>query len=142
MKDSNSESSRVPARQSPDAQPTPINSESYARAGVVLGSIGDHWTQRQKHKLLLVEVKIFGRKVVALVDSGATHNFLGADLCRKHGLRFTTRSNMVTLANGTITEATGELRSARVSIGQHAEREDFIVMDMKDEEFDCILGKP
>lgn len=104
--------------------------------------MGDRWVQRQKHKLLLVNVKIFGRKVVALVDSGATHSFVSADFCQKHGLRFAKRSRVVVLADGTNTDASGVLQSARVSIGQHAEKEDFIVMDMKDEEFQCILGKP
>jgi len=125
------------------ASPQPTSCDDVVPyAGCVLGSVGDRWVQRQKHQLLLVEVKIFGRKVIALVDSGATHNFVAAEFCRKHGLRYAMKTKTVVLADGTKTQAKGVMQSARVSVGEHAEKEDFIVMDMSGEEFQCILGKP
>ena len=138
---SNRESSHVSAIP-PIPQPAASHDTPTPQVGSILGSIGDHWSSRQKHKLLLVEVKIFGRKVVALVDSGATHNFIASEFCYKHGMRYVKKTRTVVLADGSNSEAVGALQSARVTIGQHAVKEDFIVMDMKGEEFQCILGKP
>ena len=138
---SNCESSHVSAIP-PIPQPAASHDTPTPQVGSILGSIGDHWSSRQKHKLLLVEVKIFGRKVVALVDSGATHNFIASEFCYKHGMRYVKKTRTVVLADGSNSEAVGALQSARVTIGQHAVKEDFIVMDMKGEEFQCILGKP
>jgi RNase H-like domain found in reverse transcriptase/Reverse transcriptase (RNA-dependent DNA polymerase)/Integrase zinc binding domain/Aspartyl protease/Chromo (CHRromatin Organisation MOdifier) domain len=116
-----------------------------AYAGSIYGLKGDRREARLKHKLLLVEIRILGRRCLALIDSGATHNILSADFVKRHKLAVDAESTMkrVKLANGTVVSAQGELRTTRYRIGRSfTDLEDFIVMDTKDEEFDAILGKP
>lgn len=115
-----------------------------ATAGSICGVLGDRHAERLRHKLLLVEVRILGRKCVALVDSGATHNIVSADFVSKHKL--TTAEGdvkQVRLADGTSVKTAGHLRGARYRIGAgFADMDDFVILSTKDEEFDVILGKP
>ena len=56
-----------------------------AFAGNVYGTKGYHSATRVEHKLILVQARIANKSVIALIDSGATHNFVSSAFCEKHG---------------------------------------------------------
>ena len=91
--------------------------------------------------LLLVEATCHGKKVLILIDCGATRDF--ASRRAVHRLGFTPQSLgellRVKLANGTIS-TTAHCISAPFSIGSWSETRTFTVTDL--EGVDFILGKP
>ncbi len=114
-----------------------------AHAGNVYGMHDVNANTRVKNQLILVSVRIFGRNVVALIDSGATHNFISAEFCKRAKLELENSSvREIQLANGATQKSGGKLHNARVVVGKHGIQDDFIAMSMKGEEFEMILGKP
>lgn len=119
--------------------------EADGYAGSVYGIQGDRREARLRHKLLLVKIRILGRTCSALVDSGATHNIVSTDFVETHKLDASSTGpvKQVRLADGSTTATAGALRGARYRMGDtFTDVDDFIVMNMNDEEFDVILGKP
>jgi len=115
-----------------------------AFAGNVYGTKGYHSATRVEHKLILVQARIANKSVIALLDSGATHNFVSSAFCERHGLELKTSSSVshVQLANGKSQKSMGRLRDVRISVGQSKVMQDLVAMPMRDEEFEVILGKP
>jgi Aspartyl protease len=91
-----------------------------AYAGSIYGLKGDRREARLKHKLLLVNIRILGRRCLALIDSGATHNVLSADFVKRHKLAANVESAVkrVKLANGTVVSTQGELCTTPYRIGK------------------------
>ena len=113
-----------------------------AHAGIICGSSGDHVQLRLQHQLMLLPIRLLGRDVVALVDSGATHNAVDEAFVSKHNLKLGLGPiRKIKLANGVYTKSKGELQSARFTAGGAAMRSNFVAMPMAGEEFQVILGK-
>ena len=126
-----------PGNGGPDQPP------SEAFAGAVYGTNGHHLNTRIKNELILVSVRIKGRSVIALVDSGATHNFIGSGLCERSKFKLIDGNVAnIELANGARQKSAGVLKNASIIVGASNVVQDFVAMPMRGEEFEVILGKP
>lgn len=119
-----------------DNETNPPNAEDgdpgislYAMAGVRLpGS-----------ETMQLHITINGKRLVALLDSGSTHNFINADVATDpnmllspcHGLR-------VCIANGDHLECSGVARNVMFLVGNEAFFSDFFVIPL--DTFDAVLG--
>jgi hypothetical protein len=113
----------------PNAEDGDSGISLYAMAGVRLpGS-----------ETMQLHITINGKRLVALLDSGSTHNFINADvaidpnmlLSPCHGLR-------VCVANGDHLECSGVARNVMFLVGNEAFSSDFFVIPL--DTFDSVLG--
>lgn len=83
-------------------------------------------------------------RAVCLVDSGASGNFVSLEFCRRRGipLRTTRRHRTITLADGSKQTSRLLVEKAQLQLGNHMEQHDFTVMNLKNHDFDVILGMP
>jgi len=132
---------KTPPRPEPDQG---SDQPEVAFAGSVYGTKGYHTATRVEHKLILMQARIANKSVIALIDSGATHNFVSSAFCERHGLVLgaSSRVSHIRLANGKSQKSMGMLHDVRVHVGQSKVTQDLVAMPMRDEEFEVILGKP
>ena len=83
-----------------------------------------------------------GHRVVCLVDSGASDNFVSLKFCRRVGvpLRTARRVRRITLADGSSQTSHLYVERAQLRLGSHEEQHDFTVMNLEKHDFDVILG--
>jgi hypothetical protein len=86
-----------------------------------------------------VDLVINGRTMQALVDSGASHNFLKTEVVKELGLRVSPCGAVVKEVNSKEKETTGVSSSVHIRLDKWEGRANFIVMPMDD--FEVILGK-
>jgi hypothetical protein len=99
-------------------------------------------------KLITIELNVEGisKSFRALVDTGASNNFVRAQTLLEHSLAptpsgLTTPSLIVRLANGTIVKVPKRTISLNLSFTGFKGKDKFIILDL-DERFDLILGMP
>jgi hypothetical protein len=87
-----------------------------------------------------LQVDINGHRLMALVDSGSTHNFVNNDLAQQIGLPLETARNglRVTVANGDRLTSSGVCRALGLSIGAAVFTVDCYALPLGG--FDVILG--
>jgi len=90
------------------------------------------------HTLLKIKVRIYGREFLALVDSGATHNFLSRQLAERLRLPVKAGNQAACFANGESSELAGEC-SVLVTSAVFKEVVHFAVITLN---HPVILGKP
>ena len=90
-------------------------------------------------ELCFVEVILNGRLVQALVDTGASHNFVRTGLATEVGLRVQPCEASVKAVNSKATAATGVASNVRMRIGQWEGHSNLTVVPLDD--FDLILGQ-
>ena len=88
--------------------------------------------------LRLVNMEIKGHTVKALVDTGATHNFITPDEARRLGLRITTQEGSIKAAAGDPKPIEGAAWGVKVKIGTWTGKLHFSVVPLDD--YDIILG--
>lgn len=77
-------------------------------------------------------------KAVALLDCGATGNFVSESFVRQNGLKPQECPLQVCLADGRTSDSVGIVRNLRVRIGTYVELMDLIVTPLQG--YDLILG--
>nr|GEW24303.1 putative retrotransposon Gag domain, aspartic peptidase domain protein [Tanacetum cinerariifolium] len=88
--------------------------------------------------LQYVEATINGVKVRALVDSGATHNFVAVDEAERLGINATKGSGTIKAVNSPAKQIHGVAKDVRVKIGEWEGTIDLSVVPMDD--FKVVLG--
>ncbi|GJW79944.1 putative nucleotidyltransferase, ribonuclease H [Tanacetum coccineum] len=88
--------------------------------------------------LQYVEATINGVKVRALVDSGATHNFVADDEAKRLGINATKRSGTIKAVNSPAKAIHGVAKDIRAKIGEWEGTIDLSVVPMDD--FKVVLG--
>jgi hypothetical protein len=84
-------------------------------------------------------VRVGERELVALLDSGSTHNFVNEELAAQLGSHFSAgRRLCVTVANGDHVTCGGLLPQAAITIGHEAFVVDLYAIPLG--EFDVVLG--
>lgn len=91
-----------------------------------------------RNRLGFVDLVIHGKTIQALVDTGATHNFMTTRLAKEAGLTMTP-SNMEVKAVNSRAKVAGVVYDVPVQIKNWDGQLDFTVMEMSD--FDMILGQ-
>ena len=86
-------------------------------------------TQRSQEDgiLLIVPAQLYGHKVRALVDSGATRCYMSPDLQLAAGINCTASNTLLELADGTQILSAGRAPAVLFSIGINSFRMDFTV---------------
>jgi len=86
-------------------------------------------TQRSQEDgiLLIVPAQLYGHKVHALVDSGATRCYMSPDIQLAAGINCTASNTFLELADGTQILSAGKAPAVLFSVGIHSFRMDFTV---------------
>ena len=91
------------------------------------------------HKgLMYVELLSSGQKIVALVDSGATHNFISTRETTRLGLKLAKDDNKLKAVNSQAQETHGLVKNVAIQMGDWKGTIDFLSVPLDD--FDFILG--
>ena len=104
--------------------------------GMVLGAMRG---RLDTSALSFVEVLVNGRKVRALVDTGASHNFMKLEVVDAIGLKKTSSRIKVKAVNSQAKAAAGIASEVTVHIGRWTGKVDFTVIPLDD--FEMILGQ-
>ncbi|XP_059068313.1 uncharacterized protein LOC131858861 [Cryptomeria japonica] len=81
-----------------------------------------------------------GQRVIALVDSGASHDFISKNLVTKRKLKTKDFNGFkVAFANGNIDPCTKIVPQLEITIGEHTIQRDFYVVNLQ---YDVIFGMP
>lgn len=85
-----------------------------------------------------------GKRAINLIDCGASGNFVNLEFVRRHGIPMATRHRRrtITLADGSQQSSRLFVKDAQLQLGAHRERMDFTVMNLKNHDFDVVLGMP
>ncbi|XP_024963751.1 uncharacterized protein LOC112504018 [Cynara cardunculus var. scolymus] len=90
-------------------------------------------------KTMKLEGKIEGQKVVVLIDSGATHNFISYDLVKRLNLKIeATGEYTITLGSGNVEKGSGICKGIMLSLPKVEIREDFLPLGLGNS--NVILG--
>ena len=92
--------------------------------------------------LLVFLGRMCNDRVVVLIDSGASRNFLSHVFAQKQNLSIdTTNRDTIRLANGHKVQGHGTAKSLKIHIGSYTTRTNFSVTQLT-QGYDVILGKP
>jgi hypothetical protein len=97
----------------------------------------------RSHPLLVLPCTLAGQPARALVDSGATNNFLDAHFARKANIKqepYTGKGQLVRLGNGSTCLAPSSARNIPLDIKRNSIQLDFEIMSLG--RYDAILGMP
>lgn len=86
--------------------------------------------------LMFVQIVVSGRKVLTLIDIGATHNFISKGMIKELGLKTEINISMIKAVNSQVRQVESISRNIRVCLGEYESRMDF-VFEMDD--FDLIV---
>ena len=79
--------------------------------------------------------------MVALVDTGASHNFIDQSLVTRLNLETEEfKGFTVTLVDGSMTPSKKKISQLNITLGKHPVEDNFYMVDMKDT--DIILARP
>jgi hypothetical protein len=85
---------------------------------------------------LRIRVIIQGQRAIALIDGGATHNFIDASLVSRQALQ--TKEFDVAVADGHTVECLDRIPNLEMKLGNYTVRDTFYVVDLSD--IDVVLG--
>ncbi|KAK2980239.1 hypothetical protein RJ640_026535 [Escallonia rubra] len=88
--------------------------------------------------LMYVDIKVNGKAIRAMVDTGATHNYISSTEVEKLGLTLEKGCGRVKAINSAAQPVAGIARSVLIKIGPYEGRTNFSVVTMDD--FKLILG--
>ncbi|KAH9288810.1 hypothetical protein KI387_032927, partial [Taxus chinensis] len=92
-----------------------------------------------KYNPFMFEGTMFGCRIMALLDSGSTHNFLDAGLVDQKGLQCDNFEGFdVTIAGGLTLPCKKKVNQVNILFGEYTLCDDFYVMDLKDN--NVVLG--
>ncbi|KAH6775888.1 hypothetical protein C2S52_013449 [Perilla frutescens var. hirtella] len=103
------------------------------------GAVGEASAKSTKEKgLMFVDVKINGKPVRAMVDTGATHNYLASTEVKRLGLVLEKGVGRVKAINSAAQPIVGVAKSVLIKLGPYEGRTNLSVVTMDD--FKLILG--
>ncbi|KAK2979824.1 hypothetical protein RJ640_010715 [Escallonia rubra] len=88
--------------------------------------------------LMYVDIKVNGKAIKAMVDTGATHNYISSTEVERLGLTLEKGYGRVKAINSAAQPVAGTARSVLIKIGPYERRTNFLVVIMDD--FKLILG--
>ncbi|TXG71332.1 hypothetical protein EZV62_006267 [Acer yangbiense] len=91
-----------------------------------------------KKGLMFVNASINGKAVRAMLDTGATHNFVSVDEAKTLGLQTTNRGGTIKAVNSPAKSIAGIAKAVPVCLGTWSGKLDFSVVPMDD--FQLVLG--
>uniref|UniRef100_A0A251VTE7 Putative aspartic peptidase domain-containing protein n=1 Tax=Helianthus annuus TaxID=4232 RepID=A0A251VTE7_HELAN len=108
------------------------------------GSMQKRYTTTKPEKkseagLQLLNMVVNGRPVKALVDTGASHNFVSIDEAIRLGVRVTKQNATMKTTNGPIQPTLGMAYGVKTTIGKWKGKIDLSVVPMKEHDF--VLGQ-
>ncbi|KAF2282515.1 hypothetical protein GH714_044044 [Hevea brasiliensis] len=95
-------------------------------------------TVEPKKGLPFVQMKVGGQEVLALVDTGASNNFLREEEAKRLGIPYEREMGWLKAVNSTPNLVHGVARNVKVRIGDWKGTLDFFVVSM--DEYQCVLG--
>ena len=98
-------------------------------------------TQPSKNRVLRIRCTLNGQKVIALVDSGESHNYINERIVKKMKLKTKKFKGFTTVqATGSLVRCTKVIPQQEITLGRkHTIREDLHVVPL---DLDIILGGP
>jgi hypothetical protein len=91
-----------------------------------------------KKGLMFVKATIRGKQVRAMLDTGATHNFVSVDEAKRLGLRITPEDGAIKAANSPVKLIDGIAKGVTVHLGPWSGKLDFSVVPLDD--YQMVLG--
>uniref|UniRef100_A0A803N8Q4 RNA-directed DNA polymerase n=1 Tax=Chenopodium quinoa TaxID=63459 RepID=A0A803N8Q4_CHEQI len=88
--------------------------------------------------LMYCRVTVNGSEMWAMIDTGATHNFLKGGLVRKMGLKVQPSSHMIKTVNSAAADSVGIVKDVFVKMGAWKGKVEFLVVEMDD--YELVLG--
>ncbi|XP_043809670.1 uncharacterized protein LOC122722623 [Manihot esculenta] len=87
---------------------------------------------------LFAPMEVKGQSIQALVDTGASHNFMKLDVAKKLGVPFQGDKGWLKVVNSFPTPTYGVARNVQVKIGEWTGTLDFYIINLDDHS--CVLG--
>ena len=104
----------------------------------ILGALRTERVAQGGANLMYVPLVVNGRKVSALVDTGATHSFISTGMALKIGLKTVNNTSKIKAVNSQARSVEGIARNVRICLGDYEGQTDLMVIEMDD--FDLIIG--
>ena len=92
----------------------------------------------ERNKLEYVRMKVGGTNVLTMVDSGASHNFMGEDTARRIGLRFVLAKAQMKTVNSPPMDILGIAEKVDTTLGEWTRKVDFTIVRIDD--YEAVLG--
>ena len=89
-------------------------------------------------ELSYVSIGLNGHQISALIDSGATHNFVNDDVAKRLGLQVERKENMFKAVNSSVERVIGVAQKVSLSIGEWERISDFTIVPLN--EFEVVIG--
>ena len=93
---------------------------------------------RERRKLNFVKMDVLGSLVMAMLDSGASHNIMKEDVARRLGLRFVPTMNILKVVDSEGSIVLGIMTTVFMKIGSWQGKVDFTIIRMDD--YEVVLG--
>ena len=94
--------------------------------------------QPQSKGLMYVEAQVNGMPAKAMIDTGATHNFVSEGVARRLKLKISTESGLLKAVNSASKPSQGVARGVTMKIGSWEGKIDFTMAPMDD--FKIVIG--
>lgn len=95
-------------------------------------------TPPNRKGLMFVKAKVNGRDTTAMLDTGATHNFISTNEAKRLGLTIANGEGIIKAVNSPPTAIAGIAKSVSTTIGTWSSKLDYSIVAMDD--FDMVLG--
>ncbi|KAH9753791.1 Endonuclease [Citrus sinensis] len=103
-----------------------------------LGALNRQQPALVKKGLMYVSAKVNGQSVRALLDTGATHNFVSVDEAKRLGLKATKERGTMKVVNSPAKPIAGIAQGVHITLGTWSGKFDFSIVPMDD--FKMVLG--
>ena len=103
-----------------------------------LGALNRQQPALVKKGLMYVSAKVNGQSVRALLDTGATHNFVSVDEAKRLGLKATKEGGTMKAVNSPAKPIAGIAQGVHITLGTWSGKLDFSIVPMDD--FKMVLG--
>jgi len=92
----------------------------------------------ERNRLEYVRMKVGGADILTMVDSGASHNFMGEDTARRIGLKFVSAREQMKTVNSPPIEVLGIAERVDTTLGEWTGKVDFTIVRIDD--YEVVLG--
>ena len=105
----------------------------------LINAVGESSKTSNPHAALIhIDMKVDGKRVVAMVDTGATHTFVDDKVAAKYGLKMTKCPKYVQTVNAKAQAIVGMVFDVSMVAGEWNGKQNLMVMPLGD--FEVILG--
>jgi len=92
----------------------------------------------ERNRLEYVRIKVGGSDILTMVDSGASHNFMGKDTARRIGMKFAPAMEKMKTLNSPPIEVLGIVERVDTTLGEWTGKVDFTIVWIDD--YEVVLG--